>query len=161
MLGAILRCLQNTARTVKVDRELFTDIKDEAGAPVDTNPQKFYRGLYEKREVERICEAVNEDFETSGLSMRVFPRRVGDGVVDIFDSTRDPELPVEALSGDGFEEIECASGIMESGEHLFELWKVDMDGLPLSRERLFHACAEGFQDIFDNTYLEDVFYAGL
>ncbi len=147
---------------MKIDRRLFHDIEDEFVAPPQGgNPQKFYPGLFEKKEVEVICNRLNEDREAIGDPIRVFPRRVGNGVTSVYGDG-EPELPVEVISADGFEEIECSSAISEDfgKSALFELWRVDMNER-VDNERLFHACAEGFQDIFDGTYYEDTFQMGL
>jgi hypothetical protein len=145
---------------MKVDRALLNDIEDKLPQEFERNPKKFYPGLFDRNEAEFICDRINSDRELIGDNRRIFPRRVGDGTTARYIEA-EPELPVEVINEDGFEEIDPASSIMESGPHLFELHVVHTTKMDLDQEKLFAYCAEGFYDIFEDTYVEDVFEAGL
>lgn len=145
---------------MKVDRALLNGIEDKLPQEFERNPKKFYPVLFDRNEAEFICDRINSDRELIGDNQRVFPRRVGNSTTARY-MEMEPELPVEVINEDEFEEIDPASEIMEAGPHLFELHAVHTTKMDLDQEKLFDHCAEEFYYIFEDTYVEDVFEAGL
>lgn len=169
---------------MKTTRSLFDELLEQVLEMDGSNPQKISESVFENWEVNSILDRVNEDLQLGGFQKRAFPRRIGSdpthggdspGIGSIRDGefhTDPPELLAKseesAHSHPGkkgqIEEVEdLASGIMDGGRHLFELWAVDYSSLIINdidvdRGVFYRMVAEGYQDIFDDTEIEEWFY---
>ena len=156
---------------MKVTRGFINELEERASsADGDPNPEKLSECVFEKWEIDYLLDALNETFELTGHSKRVFPRRIGKDPRKSKDSAgigimRNGKLIIDPpelfTSSDGFELIEePAGGIMEDGPHLFELWVVQFGtrtDIELENGVFYRMVAEGYHDIFDGTLLEEMF----
>jgi hypothetical protein len=150
------------------------------------NPQKISEAVFEGWEVNYVLSYLNEGLARGGFKKRAFPRRVGNdprqsgdepgiGMIDEDGFQADPpEFLIESdehsepyPGNEGEMEIaeDLAPGIMDDGYHLFEIWVIDWtlvwkEDIDIGRDVFYRMVAQGYQDIFGDTEIEDWFYMG-
>ncbi|WP_251924189.1 hypothetical protein [Salinibacter ruber] len=157
---------------------------NEMDTPPSPNPQKVSEAIFEDWEVNHALSYLNEGLERGGFQKRVFPRRIGrgpgknsPGLGFIIDGEFGTDIAKLLNKGDESSEShpgkkgsmgmveDLADGIMDDGRHLFEMWVIDyghlfIEDMDVGREIFYQMVAQGYQDIFDDTQIEDWFYMG-